>query len=159
MKKYITPFLAAILEVLSIMANTTARAGSPSKRDSQPADGEISAVIDMTGGTNGSISITFSEECIVQLVNKMLAETYTTMNDQINDAAGELANMIAGSARKKLEASGFKFTAGIPRCIMGIGHTIDHSVKGPVIVIPFKTEVGLFYVEACFEDNEPSILP
>jgi len=153
MKKYISPFLEATLEVLSTMANTTARPGKPSRRDSQPADGEISAVIDMMGGTNGSVSITFSEECIIQLVNNMLEESYTAMNDQVNDAVGELVNMIAGSARKRLEANGFIFTAGIPRCITGPGHTITHSVDGSVIVIPFKTKNGLFYVEACFEDG------
>ena len=153
MKKYISPFLAATIEVLITMANTPARPGNPLKRDPQPANGVISAVIDMTGGTNGSISITFSEKCIVQVVNNMLGETYTEMNDQIVDAVGELVNMISGSARKRLEANGFKFTAGLPRNILGEGHTIDHSVEGAVIAIPFKTEEGLFYVEACFDDS------
>ncbi|MBF0276500.1 MAG: chemotaxis protein CheX [SAR324 cluster bacterium] len=153
MKKYISPFLAATLEVLSTMANTPARPGNPLKRDPKPADGVISAIIDMTGGTNGSISITFSESCIVQVVNNMLGESYTEMNDQIQDAVGELVNMISGAARKRLEANGFRFTAGIPHTVTGEGHTIDHSVQGAVVVIPFKTEGGLFYVEACFTDS------
>ena len=153
MQKYITPFLAATMEVLSTMANTPARPGNPLKRNPQPASGVISAVIDMTGGTNGSISITFTENCIIHLVNNMLGETYSEMNDQIKDAVGELVNMISGSARKRLEANGFKFIAGLPRCILGEGHTIDHSVGGAVIVIPFKTKDGFFYVEACFDDT------
>ncbi len=154
MIEYITPFLSATMEVLRTMANTESKPGRPTKRSPQPAEGIISAVIDLTGGTKGSISITFTEECIVSIVNGMLGESYTGMNDDIQDAVGELVNMISGSARRELSEAGFVFQSGIPRCITGEGHAIEHFTEGTLIAIPFKTDHGLFYVEACFESQE-----
>ncbi|MBF0287634.1 MAG: chemotaxis protein CheX [SAR324 cluster bacterium] len=154
MIEYITPFLSATMEVLKTMATTEAKPGRPTKRGPQPAEGIISAVIDLTGGTKGSISITFTEECIVGIVNAMLGETYTELNADIEDAVGELVNMISGSARRELSESGFVFQSGTPQCITGEGHTIAHFAEGTLIAIPFKTENGLFYMEACFESQE-----
>lgn len=151
MQQYITPFLAASIEVLKTMTFTDARPGNPIKRPPEPASGIVSAVIDLTGKTNGSLSVTFTEPCILQVVNNMLGESYAEMNEQIRDAVGELVNMIAGAARKRLEENGVVLKAGLPRTIVGEGHTIDHMVQGTLIVIPFKTSAGIFYIEACFE--------
>ncbi len=151
---YIQPFLAATLKVLQTMTNTAARPGRPSKREPQPATGVISAVIELTGGTKGSISLTFTEAAIVGIVNNMLGEAYTEMNEDIADAVGELVNMISGEARRNLAEQGFVFHAGIPQLTEGEGHTIPHAVSGGIFFVPFKTEDGVFYIEACFESQK-----
>lgn len=151
MQEYITPFLSASIEVLKTMAATEAHPGNPVKQPPMPAQGIVSAVIDLEGKTNGSLSITFTQPCILEIVNKMLGETHSEMNEQVCDAVGELVNMISGAARRRLQEKGFVFTAGLPRTLMGEGHTIDH-VTGTLVRIPFKTDAGVFYVEACFEE-------
>ena len=150
MQEYINPFLSASIEVLKTMAAIEAHPGNPVKKSLEPAQGIISAVIDFKGKTNGSLSITFTEPCILHIVHKMLGESHGEINAQVRDAVGELVNMISGVARKHLEEAGFIFSAGFPRTLVGKGHTIDH-VPGTLVRIPFKTEAGIFYVEACFE--------
>lgn len=152
--EFITPFLSATIEVLKTMAQTDAKPGKPTRREPQPAEGVVTSVVDFTGGTNGSVSITFTEDCIVGLANSMWGESFTEMNSEIEDAVGELINMISGVARKNLSEKGFIFQGGIPRVLKGEGHTIDHSVSGTVVAVPFKTKDGVFVLEACFESQE-----
>jgi chemotaxis protein CheX len=57
---------------------------------------------------------------------------------------GELANMIAGGAKKDL---GCVASISCPSVVIGPGHTIARLSDVPCIVIPCKTPVGDFAVE------------
>jgi chemotaxis protein CheX len=74
------------------------------------------------------------------------------MNDEIKDAVGEIANMISGQARQKLEELGRSLEAAIPTVIMGKNHTINHVTKSPVVAVPFITNNGAFTIEVCLEE-------
>lgn len=95
--------------------------------------------------------MSFSEQCIIKIVNNMLSENFTAITDEIKDAVGEITNMISGDARKRLETEGFKITATIPTVVSGKGHEIRHVMGGPSIIIPFATADGLFVVDVCLE--------
>jgi chemotaxis protein CheX len=60
------------------------------------------------------------------------------------DAIGELANMVAGSAKSDL---GVIANISLPSVIIGHGHTIARLSGVPCVVIPCRTAVGEFAVE------------
>ena len=60
------------------------------------------------------------------------------------DAIGELANMIAGGAKKHL---GNSASITVPSIIVGKGHQIARLSDVPCIVIPCTTPAGDFAVE------------
>lgn len=148
--KYINPFLIATLEVLKTMAFTEAQPGKPYLKKNPYASGDVSGIIGITGPVNGSLSLTFSRDCICQIVANMLGEKYQEINDDIKDAVGELTNMISGLARRKLEEIGFRFQTAIPTIVSGAAHQIKHMCKGPTIAIPFDTAASAFTVEVSF---------
>ena len=152
--EYINPFLTATIKVLSSMAMTEAKPGKPGKKSESTADGIISAVLALTGGTNGSIALSFTESCIVGIVNNMLGEEYTALNDDIKDAVGEIVNMVSGEARRELANKGFIFQGSLPTILEGENHRIEHSIEGTVARIPFQTSYGRFSVEASFESEQ-----
>lgn len=53
------------------MAFTEATAGKPYLKKDGPAGGDISGIIGITGETEGSMSISFSEGCICHIVSNM----------------------------------------------------------------------------------------
>ena len=57
----------------------------------------------------------------------------------IENAAGELTNMISGDARKRLQSHGLLIYADVPSVLSGKNHLIKHVLDGPSIVIPFET--------------------
>ena len=146
----INPFLTATVNVIKTMAFTDVKPGKPFiKKDSQ-ATGDVSAVIGITGQSEGSLSVSFTEPCICNIVSNMFGESITSVNHEVEDAVGEITNMISGDARRELSEKNIMLKAAIPSVITGTGHTIKHMTKGPVIVIPFSTDSGDFAVEVCF---------
>ena len=147
----INPFINATLNVLETMAFIKVRAGKPYLAVDNVAKGDVTGIIGLTGVTNGTISVTFQEACILRIVSNMLGEEMTVLNSEIADAVGELTNMISGQARKELDEVGKVFKAAIPSVITGAGHSITHYSNGPRIAIPFFTDNGDFTIEVCFE--------
>ncbi len=148
--QYINPFLEATIHVLRTMAFVTAKPGKPFVKKDEIAKGDISGVIGLSGDHTGSLSISFSFTCIKGILEKMLGDIHDELNEEVNDAVGELTNMICGQARNKLEKIGVNIKAGIPTIIAGTNHTIRHITSSPIIVLPFTTEYGDFFVEFSF---------
>jgi chemotaxis protein CheX len=153
--EFINPFLEAAITVLKTMAFTTPKPGKPFlKRKDDPSRGDVSGVIGLTGPVRGSIAVSFTKEAILHVVSNMFGEACKEIDGEVQDAVGELSNMICGDARRALEEKGYQFEAAIPAVITGKGHTITHSISGPSVVMPFTLSGGSsFFVEACFEEG------
>ena len=151
--KLINPFITATTNVLETMAFTKSQAGKPYLKKDDAAHGDVSGVIGFTGETNGTVSVTFDESCILKIVSNMFGEEMTEINNEITDAVGEITNMISGQARKELEEIGKLFHAAIPSVISGKNHKLETMTKGPRIAIPFKTDAGSFTIIVCLENG------
>jgi chemotaxis protein CheX len=148
--EYINPFLRATQHVLKTMAFTDAIAGKPYVKKDEKAGGDVSGIIGITGETDGSLSISFTESCICFIVSNMFGETITALNTEVEDAVGEITNMISGDARRELAEQGMVLQGAIPTVVSGKNHSVKHMAKGPSIAIPFSTKAGHFVVEVCF---------
>jgi len=149
--KLINPFLSATLNVLETMAFVKAEAGKPYLKKDNIAKGDVSGVVGLTGGANGTVSVTFDEACILNIVSSMFGEEMKELNRDISDAVGEITNMISGQARQQIEKTGKTIHGAIPTVITGKNHNLISMTKGPKIAIPFKTDAGSFIVEVCLE--------
>ena len=149
--KYINPFIESTYHVLETMAKFKAEGGSPYIKKDRIARGVVSAVIDLTGDVSGTISISFEETCILNIVSNLFNEK-VEMNDEIKDTVGELCNIITGQARQKLNELGLNIKAGIPNLIMGKNHSIKHISDDRVIGIPFTCGDSNFTIEVCFNE-------
>ena len=150
----VNPFLDAVIDVLSTMAQISPEPGRPYIKGSRLARGDITGIIGITGKDKGTISLTFNEPTALAVVSNMLGEEVTDV-DVLRDGIGEVTNMISGQARQGLAALGMKFHAGIPMVVMGKNHKIQHVSQGPVLAIPFFTQKGEITIEVCFGRLNP----
>ncbi|MBN2420470.1 MAG: chemotaxis protein CheX [Deltaproteobacteria bacterium] len=148
--KYINPFIESTYHVLETMAKTRAEGGNPYIKKDRIARGVVSAVIELSGDVSGTISISFEETCILNIVSNLFNEK-VEMNDEIKDTVGELCNIITGQARQKLNELGLNIQAGIPRLITGENHSINHISDRRVMGIPFTCADSNFTIEVCVE--------
>jgi len=152
--RFVNAFLEGTINVLKTMAFMEPRPGKPYLKQDNIAVGDISGIIGLTGSARGSLALSFSGSCILRVVSNMLGEEITDLNADIQDAVGEITNMISGAARKNLEAKGFNISAAIPTVVFGKGHSIIHVMGGPSIIIPFETDHGPFVVDVCISDTK-----
>ena len=150
--KIINIFIESTYNVLETMASTKAQVGKPFLKPDQIARGDVSGFIGLTGDQKGTVSVSFTEKCILGIVSNMFGEEKKELDAEIGDATGEISNMISGQARQKLEGLGKNIHAAIPTVIMGNDHKIIHITTHPIVAIPFTTDNGEFTIEVCFEN-------
>ena len=147
----INSFLEATVSVIKTMASVDLAPGKPFIKKGSISTGDISGIVGMAGESEGSLSLSFSKECILYIVSSMFGEPITDITEEVKDAVGELTNMISGDARRRLETAGILYQGAIPSVITGPGHEIRHVTKEPIISIPFDSANGGFHLELCFK--------
>lgn len=154
---FINPFLTATLNVLKVQCSTEARPGKPFRKS--PTDkygGDISGVIGLVSDAfSGSVVISFQKETFLSIMSLMLGEPITEINQETQDGAGELTNIIFGQAKVELNNRGFGIKTALPSVVMGENHTVLQMANGARMVIPFETDAGPFFIEICTIDMEP----
>jgi chemotaxis protein CheX len=149
----INPFLESLLNVLTTMATIKASPGTPALKKDQKAFGDVTGIIGMASSkAKGTMAITFTEPVILEITKRMLGEEVTSIDETVIDMAGEITNMVTGGAKAILSEMGYKFDMAIPSVVSGKDHLVHHKSKAPVIVVPFSTDAGNFFVEVCFEE-------
>ena len=148
---FINPFLDATLRVLEVQASVEARPGKIALKKSDkdfPAD--ISGIIGIVSDNfKGSVVISFPEKTFLKVISKMLGEEYTSITKDIIDGASEITNMIFGQAKIVLNEKGYGIKTALPSVVHGKNHILSSQTSGPIVVIPFESDVGNFHVEIC----------
>jgi chemotaxis protein CheX len=148
------PFVDATVNILSTMAMITPTVQKPYLKTSNKALGDVSGIVGVTSekGHHGVISVSFTKSCAIAVVKNLVGEVEDVIQD-VQDAVGELTNMISGQARQKLVDMGITLSSATPTVIMGDGHSITHVTRNNIMVVPFQTEYGQFVVEFSFSDE------
>ncbi|TYT75093.1 chemotaxis protein CheX [Desulfobotulus mexicanus] len=149
--EHINPFINATIGVISTMAFIKPAPGKPFLKKDNKAIGDVSAIVGMTGPSHATFSISFQKQAILAIVSGMFGETIESLNDEVAEAAGELANMISGQARKELETVGVIYDGAIPTVASGENHELKHITDGPKIAVPFSVADSTFTLELSFE--------
>lgn len=152
--EFINPFLNATMHVLKVQASTECKPGKVHvKKPGDKGVGDISGVIGIVSESfNGSVVISFPETTFLKIMSSMLGEEYTKLDKEIVDGAGELTNMIFGQAKIVLNEKGYGIKTAIPSVVTGKNHTLSAQTKGPVVVVPFESTAGNFFVEICLSN-------
>lgn len=142
--KLIVPFVNAVRNVFSTMVKVATEIERPTVKRMPGASYDVSSIIGFSGDVVGSVVVSFQLEAAKKLV-AAFAQVELDVNDpDFADALGELANMIAGNAKKDL---GCKASISTPSVIVGAGHHVARLSDVPTLVVPCKTPVGDFAVE------------
>lgn len=148
---FVNPFIGSLKNILSTMAGIDITIEKPERKVSESARGDVSGIIGMAGPqVRGSMAITFTQEMAFAVMEKMLGEKVTVLNDDVRDMIGEITNMVCGGAKSELHEQGFDFEMAVPVVVSGSNHTISHKVVGPKLLLTFNSEFGAAFIEICF---------
>lgn len=100
----------------------------------------IIASIGLTGKIEGSVVLLMSEEGACKATGKMLGTEYKEVTKDVLDAAGEIANILAGVLKTKLGASEYAFDISIP--------TVIHAISSINVAKLNKAQVFSLEIEA-----------
>jgi chemotaxis protein CheX len=149
---HINPFLRSVAHTFSTMLGAQTKRGELSLGDPRKRKYPISGIIGLSGEATGMVVINLSEEVAIKAASKLLLEEQTKINDEVIDAVGELANMIAGQA--KAELTEYNLSISLPSVVTGEGHEVRFPSNKPPLCVPFETDLGPLFLEVGLEPAE-----
>ena len=153
--EYINPFLVSTISTFKTMLGCVLTRGTPFVKNGLQPEHEVSGVIGLSGRAQGTVVVGLGREAALRATEAMLQERPPEINGDVVDAIGELANIIAGGAKAKLEH--LDLSVSLPSVITGKGHCIQFPTKVTPICIPFESDWGLITVEVGL--SEPHATP
>jgi chemotaxis protein CheX len=147
----VNPFIEGTLHILDTTAFVKVKPEPPFLKKNRKAHGDISGFIEISGDLSGTAAISFSKKSILGIVSAMFGEEMTEINEEINDAVGEISNMVAGHVTTKIAEMGKKVSVKFKEIKVGDGAIIEHvNDESHVLALPFKTTKGQVVVEVCY---------
>lgn len=152
---FISPFINATLNALKVQAHVEAKGKSPILKENQNFNVDIAGVISLVSDAFvGTISLCFPSQTFLNICSGLFGEDCKEINNEIQDAAGELLNMIFGAAKAEInQKHGYEIKRALPTVIVGNSLKLKQSV-GPTIVLPFESTAGSFHLEIEVVDRQ-----
>jgi chemotaxis protein CheX len=141
--KYI---IDATQEVFSTMVMMEATDDYPLRDPINRFKCSITGMVGFAGTYSGVISIHCPVELALKITSSMLGMECDEVNEDLNDAIGEIANMLGGSVKQVLSKGGLDVKLSIPTVISGEDYTVNSLSDTDCVVIPFKTDDNRFLV-------------
>ncbi|MEX0798057.1 MAG: chemotaxis protein CheX [Bacteriovoracaceae bacterium] len=152
---FINPFLEATINTLKVQAATECFSEEAFLAGSKKIKVDIVGIIGVSSKEfNGSIALCFPTETFLSIMENMMGEEYQEIDDELEDGAGELLNIIFGQAKIALNAKDFSIAKAIPSVIRGKELKIKHLTQSPGIILPFESGSGDFHVAIGLKQGE-----
>ena len=143
----INPVISATIETFDMMLGVKLRKTSLKLvQRSELAFHPLTAVIQLSGPAHGSICLSLERRTAFTLVYKLLGESVCEMTPVVIDAAGELVNIIAGTAERSMEHLDLQL--GLPS-IVG-GSDISFPSGAVPMAAHFTSNIGRLIVAFAF---------
>jgi chemotaxis protein CheX len=144
--EYINPFITSLAMAFQTMLGCEVERGTLSLKESDTPLHDYSGVIGLSGRAVGTVVVSLSKNVAMQATSAMLMTPADEVSEkEIVDAVGELANMVAGAAKARLE--GYELSVSLPSVITGKAHTVRFPSNVTPICVPFQTGWGPLTLE------------
>jgi len=126
--------------------------GSLSQEAINIPERHLTAMVGFAGSYMGLAAIHCSEKVGKKICGSMLRMPPDTLSDEdVRDAMGEIANMIAGHFKacfiEKIQAQEEVFEQSVPSVICGDDYETHTVTDAPTICCIFNSDHGVFFVE------------
>jgi chemotaxis protein CheX len=145
---------SAALNVFETMLGIKLEPGEARQENAEagPTNGVV-AVVGLAGRYSGIGSITCSIPAACVAAEAMLMTPYETVNEDVLDAVGELANMIIGNIKTNLEAEIGEMGLSTPTVIHGENVRTRVSGSHKWTMVPFKFNGHEVLVQMMITEN------
>lgn len=136
----------ATREVFSTMVMMDVVDSSPLQEPVTVFHCSITGMVGLAGKYTGILSIHCPKPFAMKITSNMLGMEVDEVGEDVNDALGEIANMLGGYVKQILSKGGLDISLSIPTVISGEEYTINAMTDSDCVIIPFTFEDSRFLV-------------
>lgn len=147
---YADKLTQATLEVFEMMVPLAITPEAPLQDENAEMASHVSAMLGLSGDFAGIVTIHCNGQVACEVTSAMLGMEVEDIDDDVKDAVGEVANMVAGGLKVSLAEEEVDVELAIPSVVAGKAFRISAPTGTRRTVIPFRTPAGHFWVELKF---------
>ena len=150
--EYINPFIESVYELFSTMLKSQVAKGEVGAYWEPPTNSDIVALIGVSGPARGTVALSFPVSTALAIVGRMVGENVRIVDDMVKDGVAELVNIVAGTAKGKLNNSGTTaIDLSLPTVVRGSNYKVEHPTRTAWLEVPFQSDLGPFSLRVTFE--------
>ncbi|UFS72320.1 chemotaxis protein CheX [Geomonas sp. RF6] len=136
----------ATKEVFNTMVMMELQDSYPLKEPVTSFHCSVTGMVGLAGTYTGILSIHCPKPFALRITSNMLGMDVDDVGEDVNDALGEIANMLGGYVKQILSKGGLDINLSIPTVIAGEDYTINSMSESECVIIPFINEGERFLV-------------
>jgi chemotaxis protein CheX len=140
-------------EIFETMIMMDVTPGQPLAEHVSKFNCSLSAMVGFAGFKQGNLTIHTPEKVAIGITQSFLGTEIEEINEDVQDAMGELANMIAGSLKPAISNDGKNVELSLPSVVYGKEYTMIVVAKADWIIVPFTVSYGQFLVGLEFKNQ------
>lgn len=114
----------------------------------------LTSMIGLGGGVRGLLAIHCPASVAKNITGSFLGMEIDELNDDVKDAIGEIANMVAGNLKVSYAGIDTNIELAIPTSIVGESFHVSGIADAQRVVLPFKMDGDIFWVELMYVQNK-----
>ena len=141
----------ATQDVFDTMIMMPISPGTPLSEQVETFHCNVSGMLGFSGDLKGMLTIHCPDAVALAITTSFLGMDVESIDDDVKDAIGELANMITGGVKDALAEVGQGIKLSVPTTIAGRSYSLSSLSDTHWVIIPFATDEGEFLVELKFK--------
>lgn len=148
-KEMFAIFIRAGHNVFNTMLQAPPTFGEATQGSEMRPDFDITGIIGLSGDMVGWVALSLPWKTAQGCVHAFIGAT-DVPDEDVADAIGELANMIAGSAKSEIQ--GKSISISCPSVVRGKELSVSRPKSAPCVRIPCSSKLGEFELLLCLQD-------
>lgn len=126
------------------------------KSSDRPDDiiANVAGMIGLGGDLRGMLSVHCPAEVAKEITGALIGMEVTDLDDDVKDAIGEIANMVAGNIKISFERAGVAVELAIPSSIIGKSFRVCGFSGATRCLVKFSMPTCSFWVELLYVLNK-----
>lgn len=141
----------SVKEIFTTMVMMDVAAGGEIPKEKIPLTESISGIIGLAGTHKGVLAIHLPHRVAMAITSSFLGMDVDEINSDVEDAVGELANMLGGNVKSILSENGRDINLSMPTTISGKQYDFQSKKDAESVVIPCRCDAGEFIIELQLE--------
>ena len=138
-------------EIFSTMVMMEVSVSDEELTDRRVMSDSISGIIGLAGTHKGVLAIHLPKVVALAITSSFLGMDVDEIGPDVEDAVGELANMLGGNIKTILSQKGRDIELSMPTTISGKQYDFQPTKDAEQVAIPFVTDAGNFVIELQLE--------
>lgn len=139
--------IGATTDVFSTMLMMDLVVGDPVEGPGGEVFSNITSMLGLGGDIRGMLAVHCPAAVAKAITSGFLGMDVDELNEDVKDAIGEIANMVAGNLKVAFAGHDLKIELAIPTSIVGESYRVGGMLGARRVAVPFDMENGQFLVE------------